>query len=191
MSTHVPGGTPPRGDWVDDVLGFWFRELEETDWWKRNPVLDERIRRRFQALHERLAASGGSEPIGARAMLATVIVLDQFSRNLYRDSPRAFENDAVARALARRAVDTGLDAELAAAERLFLYLPFEHSEDRADQALSVELVSRLGREDWIRFAVAHQALIDRFGRFPHRNALLGRESTAEEIAAIQGPMGAF
>ena len=118
-------------------------------------------------------------------------MLDQFSRNLFRGSPRAFAADPIARKLARRAVDNQLDTDLESDERYFLYLPFEHSEDPRDQALAVKLISQLGNSEWTKYALAHQRLIDRFGRFPHRNATLGRESTAEEIAAMKEPMGSF
>lgn len=177
--------------WVGEVLEFWFSELEEADWWKKSEALDERIRARFLGVHGQLASGEGDIDTGARPMLAAVIVLDQFSRNLYRGSPRAYAADALARRLARDAVAQCHDLGMRPEERLFLYLPFEHSEDRADQALSVELISKLGREDWTRYAVAHQVIIDRFGRFPHRNAVLGRESTAEEIAALREPMSSF
>jgi uncharacterized protein (DUF924 family) len=177
--------------WVGEVLSFWFSELQERDWWRKSDALDERIRARFLALHGQLAATGGDGIRGPRPTLAAVIVLDQFSRNLFRGSPRAFAADPVARRLARQAISAGDDRGLRPEERLFLYLPFEHSEDRADQAYSVELISALGREDWTRYAVAHQVIIGRFGRFPHRNAALGRESTAAEIAALQEPMSSF
>ncbi len=177
--------------WVDQVLGFWFAELREEDWWKKDAALDEKIRARFLALHERLADTGAIEATGPRPTLAAIIVLDQFSRNMFRNTPRAYAADPIARRLAREALAQGFDEAMRADERLFLYLPFEHSEDPADQELSVELFSRLGRDDWTRFAIAHKVIIDRFGRFPHRNAVLGRVSTPEEIAAIREPMGSF
>jgi uncharacterized protein (DUF924 family) len=142
-------------------------------------------------LHEKLASSEGEGASQARSLLAAVIVLDQFSRNMFRGSPRAYFDGALARKLARRAITNQLDSEMNAEERYFLYLPFEHSEDRADQALAVELISQLGSEEWTKYALAHQKLIERFGRFPHRNAILGRESSAEEIAAMDEPMGSF
>jgi len=122
---------------------------------------------------------------------AAVIVLDQFSRNLYREDARAFAGDASARRLARMAIDAGADVPLPPEQRMFLYLPFEHSESLADQELSLRLYQRLGNEEWTRYARAHHDLVARFGRFPHRNALLGRESTPEEIAAMAEPMGHF
>jgi uncharacterized protein (DUF924 family) len=177
--------------WVREVLDFWFAELGESGWFSRDAGIDERIRERFLALHERLIADEGGSVAGARPLLAAVIVLDQFSRNLFRGSARAFASDALARHLARRAIADGLDSEMEPEERYFLYLPFEHSEDPADQALAVDLIARLDCEEWTKYALAHQALIDRFGRFPHRNAVLGRQSSAEEIAAMKQPMGSF
>jgi uncharacterized protein (DUF924 family) len=177
--------------WVQEVLDFWFAELGESAWFSRDARVDACIRERFLALHGRLSADAGGGVTGARPLLAAVIVLDQFSRNLYRDSARAFASDALARHLARRAIAEGLDSEMRPAERYFLYLPFEHSEAPADQALAVDLITRLDCEEWTKYVVAHKALIDRFGRFPHRNAVLGRQSSAEEIAALKQPMGSF
>lgn len=183
--------TATDAPWVGEVLGFWFSELDEADWWSKSEAVDLKIRARFFGLYERLVAAEGGEVTTPHAALASVLVLDQFPRNMFRDSPRAYAADPIARRLARGAVSRGFDASLRPEERLFLYLPFEHSEDRADQALSVDLISRLGREDWTRYALAHQAVVDRFGRFPHRNAVLGRESTAAEIAARKEPMSSF
>lgn len=178
-------------DWAREVLQFWFAELEERDWWAKDTALDERIRARFAGLHERLAGTEAGDVRGPEAILAAVIVLDQFSRNLFRGSARAFAADPVARRLAREAVAAGYDRDMPPAKRLFLYMPFEHSEDRADQRRSVELIASIGRDDWSEYAEAHKAIIDRFGRFPHRNAALGRVSTPEEISAMQEPMGSF
>jgi len=169
--------------WVSDVLRFWFEELAELDWFVRNDAVDDRIRQRFLSLYGDITADGGvpltSPP---RTLLAAVLVLDQFSRNLYRDDPRAFEADADARKLARSVVTQGIDRAMTPRERLFVYLPFEHSENADDQALAVRLIATLGNEYWSRYAVAHQATIARFGRFPFRNAALGRVSTADEVA---------
>ncbi len=190
MNTGSPRGERQPG-WVQEVLNFWFCELDGADWFSQDDEVDEQIRERFVSLHEQLAGSEAGEFSGARPLLAAVIVLDQFSRNLFRDSPRAFAADPLARKLARRAVDKQLDINLDPTERYFLYLPFEHSENREDQALAVRLISQLGNSEWTKYALGHKALIDRFGRFPHRNATLGRESTAEEIVAMDEPMGSF
>lgn len=177
--------------WVGEVLRFWFEELGGDDWFAKDHHLDERIRARFLPLYEELVARDVPEAGTPRTLLAAVIVLDQFSRNMFRDSPRAYAADPIARRLARTAVEQGLDRSMTDQERMFLYLPFEHSEDRADQALSVELFSRLGNELWVRYALAHKELIDRFGRFPHRNAVLNRESSPDELERLRQPMGQF
>jgi uncharacterized protein (DUF924 family) len=177
--------------WVRDVLDFWFQVLDPSDWFSGKPTVDRRIRQRFLSLHGQLAGSAGAEVSGARALLAAVIVLDQFSRNLFRGDARAYASDAVARRLAGQAIAAGYDGRMRREERYFLYLPFEHSEDPVDQVRAVDLISLLGCEEWTRYALAHKALIDRFGRFPHRNAALGRVSSAEEIAAMRQPLGAF
>lgn len=168
--------------WVTDVLHFWFEEMAERDWFVRDDAVDDRIRQRFLTMYGDITADGGV-PLASspRMLLAAVLVLDQFSRNLYRDDPRAFESDANARKLARSIVAQGLDRAMTPRERLFAYLPFEHSENTDDQALAVRLIAMLGSEYWTRYAVDHQTTIARFGRFPFRNAALGRISTAEEI----------
>ena len=178
-------------DWVDEVLQFWFGQCDERAWFTRDAAFDAQLRERFGALHARLV--DGLEPVPGtgEGLLAAVIVLDQFSRNLHRGEARAFAGDARARALASEAIARGLDAGWPAARRLFLALPFEHSEDLADQDRAVALVAALGNPQWLRYAQAHRDLIARFGRFPHRNAVLGRESTDAERAAMAGPMGKF
>ena len=177
--------------WAGPVLDFWFAELGESHWWRKDPAVDAAIRARFGELHA--ALTSGAEPLDTNAVtaLAAVIVLDQFSRNLYRDDPRAFAADPQARELARTIFARGWDAGLSREQRLFAALPFAHSEDRQDQARAVELITALGNADWTNFALAHQSLIERFGRFPHRNAVLGRASTPEEIAALREPMSSF
>lgn len=174
--------------WVTEVLDFWFEELGEAHWFAKSEGIDARIRDRFLPLHQRLVADERCIPATRRALLAAVIVLDQFSRNLFRGTPRAFAADPIARRLSRSALGQGFDTALKEQERLFLYMPFQHSEDREGQALAVELVGRLGNEEWTRYAIAHQAIIDRFGRFPHRNAMLNRPSSAEEVALLQQPV---
>jgi uncharacterized protein (DUF924 family) len=179
--------------WVAEVLDFWFGELGPRQWFARDDALDEAIRVRFGALHAQLLETRAREVelFGGRSARAAVIVLDQFSRNLHRGSAQAFAGDELARQLAREAIACGEDAHLSADERLFLYLPFEHSEELADQELSVRLHEQLGNTDWTRYALAHRDLVARFGRFPHRNAALGRSSTPEELEAMSAPMGRF
>jgi uncharacterized protein (DUF924 family) len=177
--------------WVGEVIHFWFAELSEASWFAKREAIDAQIRGRFLALHERLVTHDGLGVTAPRPILAAVIVLDQFSRNLFRGSPRAYSADSIARRLAKCAVEQGFDITMSKEERLFLYLPFEHSEDRGDQAFSLNLLKQLGKEDWTHVAVAHKEIIDRFGRFPHRNAVLNRVSTADEIAFLKDPNNSF
>jgi len=189
--TLVSIGAAHEPDWVREVLSFWFLELGPKQWFGKNAEVDARIRMRFGALHEQLLATQAAGLESLAAKQAAIIVLDQFSRNLHRDSARAFAGDATARRLAREVVDAGGDTGLPPDQRMFLYLPFEHSESLADQEQSMRLYARLGNAEWSRYAQAHHDLIARFGRFPHRNAVLGRTSTPEEVEAMKGPMGHF
>lgn len=182
-----------------EVLEFWFgpeRGRSRAEWFRKDAAFDAGIRSRFGELHAR-AARG--ELDGWRdapeSMLALVIVLDQFSRNLNRSDPRAFAQDAYARDCARQAVERRDDLALLPVERQFLYLPYEHSEDLADQERGVVLMSALdafeptrGVSEW---AVKHRDIVARFGRFPHRNAALGRASTPEETEFLKQPGSGF
>ena len=177
--------------WINDVLHFWFDELGEADWFSGDAAVDHKTRTRFLALHLQLVATDATGIQEPRALLAAVIVLDQFSRSLFRNDPRAYASDPIARRLAQQAIAGGHDLAMPARQRLFLYLPLEHSEDAEHQALAVEKISALHNEEWTRYARLHQHLIERFGRFPGRNAALGRHSTPDEVAALQGPNAAF
>lgn len=186
-----PAAGMSRPAWVVRILQFWFGELTPAHWFAKSDDTDRRCRD-LLADHEAVAASPGDGLVAdADTALAAVIALDQLPRNIFRGTPRAFASDAKALRLASLAVERGLDAGMSRAQRLFLYLPFEHSERIEDQARAVELISALGGEEWTRYAIAHQRIIARFGRFPHRNAVLGRVSTAEEIAFLQQPGSSF
>ena len=191
MSTNESTAEVIEPAWVGDVIQFWFAELTEAHWFARDAELDARIRDRFLALHEQIVLSDGIDAAASRPLLAAVIVLDQFSRNMFRGTPRAFAADPIARRLARQAVSRGFDLSMSREQRHFVYLPFEHSEDREDQALSIHLIGQLGHDEWTRHALAHRSIIDRFGRFPHRNAILGRTSTPDELVLLNEPMGSF
>jgi uncharacterized protein (DUF924 family) len=181
------------------VLDFWFGPqpgASRREWFRKDAALDATIRERFGDLHAR-AASRELEAWRASAepMLALVIVLDQFSRNLYRDDARAFAQDAHARDCAAEALLRGDDLGLLPVQRQFLYLPFEHSEDLRDQEKALELFASLeafeptrGLHEW---AARHHAIVARFGRFPHRNAAVGRASTPEEIEFLKQPGSGF
>ena len=192
MSDNQSNSQSAELAWVGEVLRFWFDETAPADWFKKSDLLDAQIRQRFLALHEQLASPGGDNAAAQpRQTLASVIVLDQFSRNLFRGSARAFAADPAALQLARAAIERGFDAGMTKHQRLFLYLPFEHSENAGDQALSLAMISALGDAELTRYAEAHKVIIDRFGRFPHRNAALGRVSSAEETAFLKQPMSSF
>lgn len=182
--------------WVDQLLGFWFGELTYQQWFKRDDAVDAMIVARFSDVYDQVAASPlpdlkvGSPP-GPREVLALIIALDQLPRNLHRGTPRAFATDAKALDLSRRAIAVGMDIGLSAHERMFLYLPFEHSETLADQSTSVRLFAAVGDAELMRFAERHREIIARFGRFPHRNVILSRVSTAAEVAFLQEPDSSF
>ncbi len=186
-------GLPRRAEpaWVGDILRFWFEELSPADWFAKSDAVDARIRDRFMALHDRLVAEQEPKELTPPSLLAAVIAFDQFSRNLFRGSPRAFAADAQARNLAATAIDRGWDHSFGHKERMFLYLPFEHSENIEDQNRAVHLISQLGEPEWTEYALAHQSIVRKFGRFPHRNAALGRESSEAELQLLQEPMGQF
>lgn len=175
--------------WVDDVLQFWFDELKPENWFAKDEQLDARIRERFGALHESLRTESIEVPETARGYLAAIIVLDQFSRNLHRGSPLAFASDARALAFAKRALDQGFDRALEMRERKFLYMPFMHSEDKSMQARCVELFSGIDDAESLRYAIEHRDIVERFGRFPHRNEILGRDPTPEEAEFMKHHAG--
>lgn len=179
---------------IAEVLKFWFEECEPTDWFK-GAHLDELICKRFGDL-VRSARKGqydewGESANGANGSLALIILLDQFTRNIFRDSAEAFVADCKAREIARAAVDRGYDRNMTVDQRTFMYLPFEHSEDIVDQIYAVELFTEMGNERYLSYAVAHRKIIDRFGRFPHRNAVLGRANTPEEEEYLSDPDAGF
>jgi len=178
-------------DWVKAVLQFWFEELSATDWFAKSDDIDVQIRERFLGLHKQISGNDAAGIFSPREILAAIVVLDQFSRNLFRGSPQAFAADPAARRLARLAIEQGFDKTMTNEERVFLYLPFEHSEDIEDQKKSVALITLLGNEYWTRYAIAHLEIIERFGRFPHRNAVLGRVSTPDEIEMLKDPSKSF
>ncbi|MBM3486987.1 MAG: DUF924 domain-containing protein [Alphaproteobacteria bacterium] len=185
------------------ILDFWFGDRKNPSygepreaWFKKEPEFDATLRRDFLDDHER-AAFGHCDGWmgGARRCLALVIALDQFPRNIFRNTPRAFAADAKALATARYAIAAGYDRGLLPVERLFLYIPFEHAETLADQERSVALFGSIPdhpkRDSWLDYAVRHRDVVARFGRFPHRNAILGRASTAAELEFLTQPNSSF
>ncbi len=175
---------------AERVLRFWFDE-HPKDWFAKNAQFDAQIREHFLALHEAAAAGRlASWQEAPRSCLALVILLDQFPRNLFRGDARAFATDGQARAAARVILERGWDKAMTRNEQLFAYLPFEHSESLEDQNLSCELMKDFDAEQY-RYALRHREIIDRFGRFPHRNQALGRANTSEEDAFLKKPASGF
>lgn len=177
---------------AQEVLAFWFQgDPRDPRWFRKDEAFDRAIRDRFLPLYEQAAAGAlGAWLETPRECLALVIVLDQFPRNMFRGDKRAFAADPLALAAARTIVSRGWNREMPESEKLFAYLPFEHSEALADQDLACDLMKDFHPEQ-LRYALRHREIIQRFGRFPHRNAALGRESTREEIAFLKEPGSAF
>ncbi|MGB1261341.1 MAG: DUF924 family protein [Cognaticolwellia sp.] len=174
------------------VLNFWFNDISPEKWWQKDPEFDQEIERRFLHLHH--AANSGelfSWRDTPQGRLAEIIVLDQFSRNIFRDCPQAFASDPLALVLAQEAVSLGVDMKVADNMRSFFYLPFMHSESLVIHEQAVILYEKLGNAPSLTFEIKHQDIIKQFGRYPHRNAILGRVSTAEENAFLQQPGSSF
>ncbi|MEF8707261.1 MAG: DUF924 family protein [Candidatus Accumulibacter sp. UW27] len=183
------------------MLRFWFDETRPAQWWAKSEAFDRLVESRFGALHAaaicgelyawRQAAAGADAADAAAGRLAEVIVLDQFSRNIFRDRREAFAADGMALVLAQEAVAGGLDRALDPVRRAFLYLPYMHSESVLIHRQAVKLFAAPGMASHLDFELRHQAIIERFGRYPHRNAILGRPSTAAEIEFLKTPGSAF
>lgn len=175
-----------------EVLEFWFKDIDPGMWWAAEPAFDDLVRHKFEGLLQQ-AASGElySWRMEASGRLAEVIVLDQFSRNMYRNSARAFAQDPVALVLAQEAVASGAHHQLNPVERSFLFLPYMHSESRQIHVLAEKLYREFAPPANLAFELRHKAIIDRFGRYPHRNEVLGRASTPEEIEFLKQPGSSF
>lgn len=177
---------------MENVLDFWFEETEPAQWWKKDIDFDGRIRERFLDIHSKAARCELYHwRKSARGKLAEIIVLDQFSRNMFRDTPAAFAHDPLALALAQEAVAQGADTRLSPREKSFLYLPFMHSESSAIHEIAVTLYNQPGMESNLEWEIKHKDIIDRFGRYPHRNTILGRTSTDEELVFLKKPGSRF
>ena len=185
-------------DTQHSILDFWFGRpgsaeygRSRSEWFRKNAAFDAEIRSRFGAAVETALAGGFTDWTAPRALLARVLLLDQFTRNSFRDTPRAFAGDAQALAIVTDAIARGDDRPLIAVERWFLYMPYAHAEELTAQGRSLALFKRLrdetGLAEPLPFAERHAGVIRRFGRFPHRNAVLGRESTPKDIAFLAAP----
>lgn len=173
---------------ANDILDFWFDPRNRKAWFQSTPAFDRAICDHFESTWQQAAAGRLADwEDSASGALALVIVLDQFPLNMYRDQARAYSTESAARAVSARALERGWDADLDDDQRLFLYLPWMHSESLQDQQRCLELFGQAGMDD--RFAKHHHGIVSRFGRFPHRNEVLGRPSTAEEIAWLNSDEG--
>ncbi len=175
-----------------DIIKFWFGEIEPESWWKKDNALDQMIRERFSDIYQQAAKC---ELFGWRqdalGWLAEIIILDQFPRNMFRDTPQAFATDRLAVILVQEAVANKVDRELTPSQKSFLYMPLMHSESNLIHETAMELYSQPGLEFNLDFEKKHKAIIDRFDRYPHRNAILGRDSTDEEVEFLEGPESSF
>lgn len=177
---------------IDVILKFWFEELDARQHWVKDASLDEDISRRFGALHEQ--ASRGelaSWRETAEGRLAEIIVLDQFSRNINRDMAESFANDELAVSLCLEAIEAGADGELPTEQKAFLYMPLMHSEQLEHHELALKVFAQAGLENNYEFEKKHLRIIERFGRYPHRNEILGRDSTPEERSFLTTPGSSF
>jgi uncharacterized protein (DUF924 family) len=176
----------------ESVLQFWFQDIKPSQWWKVDADFDQLIASRFSDLHAQACQSElflwRQSPTGR---LAEIIVLDQFSRNMYRGTRLAFAADPLALALAQEAVAASADLKLSVEQRAFMYMPYMHSESRLIHNEAARLFKDNGSENNYQFELRHKAIIDRFGRYPHRNKILGRESTEEELAFLAQPGSSF
>jgi uncharacterized protein (DUF924 family) len=179
-------------DIEDKVLNFWFKELTPKNWFEKNIELDRKITKEFGDLHSK-AHSGELSELRKTTLgrLSEIIILDQFSRNIYRDDPRSFESDPLALSLAQETISLDLDKELDLTKRSFLYMPYMHSECLLVHNVALELFSLKGLESNLDFEKKHRDIIVKFGRYPHRNKVLGRESTPEEVDFLNLPGSSF
>ena len=175
-----------------EVYNFWFNELSFEDWFKKSSELDETIRSRFERLLQKSIAGELSDwRDTAKGALSEIILLDQFSRNIYRDTKEAFAQDSLALCLSQEAIRKNQRQELSAQEKAFLYMPFMHSESKKIHEKALSLFSEKGLENNYDFELKHKVIIDKFGRYPHRNEVLGRTSTKEEIEFLKSPDSSF
>jgi uncharacterized protein (DUF924 family) len=176
----------------NDIIHFWFKEIEPKDWWVKNAAFDKIIKKRFQQIYQK-AVSGElfNWRYNPLSSLAEIIILDQFPRNMFRDKKQSFASDALALCLAQNALDKEYDKKLEPQQKSFMYMPFMHSESKEIHKVAELIFSDPDVKGNLEFELKHKAIIDRFGRYPHRNKILGRKSTKEEIEFLSGPNSSF
>jgi uncharacterized protein (DUF924 family) len=176
----------------ENILHFWFEEIDSSLWFAKDENFDHQVRARFSDVYDKIRndkTSAWRET--AEGSLAEIIVLDQFSRNMFRDKPQSFAADLQALQLSMEAVRKGMDQKIPILRRAFIYMPYMHSEDLEVHEEAVKLFSQLGLESNLKFELKHKKIIERFGRFPHRNEILNRKSTVEEVEFLKGPNSSF
>lgn len=176
----------------EEIISFWFNDITPQQWWQKDEEFDQLISTRFSNIHQQ--ASAGELFYWrktAQGRLAEIIILDQFSRNMFRDTPKAFASDTLALVLAQEAISVKADKALSPTLRSFLYMPFMHSESALIHVEAEKLYKKNGIEANYEFELKHKNIIDKFGRYPHRNEILGRESTEEEIEFLTQPGSSF
>lgn len=174
------------------ILSFWFEEITPGQWWKKDDAFDALLVERFSQLHRQASTGELFEwRISAEGRLAEIIILDQFSRNMFRDTAAAFATDPMSLTLSQEAVACGADKVLTAGQRNFLYMPYMHSESLLIHEKAVELFGKNGNQSTLEFELKHKRIIEQFGRYPHRNKILGRQSSAEEIEFLSGSGSSF
>ena len=175
-----------------DVISFWFEELKPANWWKKDNDFDQLLRDKFSDLHEQASKCELFEwRVTPEGRLAEILVLDQFSRNMFRNTPKSFATDSLALALSQEAVSLGKDQGLTQVQRSFLYMPYMHSESLAIHDFALELYTKNGLQSNIDFEIKHRDIIVKYGRYPHRNKILNRPSTEEELVFLQQPGSGF
>lgn len=176
----------------DNILSFWFKEIEPKQWFVKDLSFDQLLIERFSDIHKKASQCELYDwRTTAEGCLAEVIILDQFSRNMFRDKANAFASDPLALALAQSAIATGKDKDLTPTQRTFLYMPFMHSESLKVHDVAVKLFTDNGIQGNLDFEIKHRDIIEKYGRYPHRNAVLGRESSPEEIEFLAQPGSSF
>ena len=174
------------------ILDFWFKEIDPQQWWTKDPAFDQLIYNKFHNIHQQaISCELFHWRDSAHGRLAEIIVLDQFSRNIYRDKAMSFAQDPLALALAQQAVAAKADAQLTQTERNFLYMPYMHSESLLIHTQAVALYKANGNEVSFNFELKHKEIIEQFGRYPHRNKILGRKSTQQELEFLKLPDSSF
>jgi len=176
---------------TEKILNFWFSQDTTSKWFVKSEDFDKQVKEHFLSIYQDYLDEKIRFANKPKEALASIILLDQFPRNMFRDTPKAFATDEFAISISRNAIEQGAEFSLNEMEQMFLYMPFMHSEILDEQLYCVELYTKLGREENLKFAIAHKDIIERFGRFPHRNEILGRNSTNEEIEFLKQDGSSF